>query len=277
MSSSVLGRRNKTALGESVRTSINNEAIQQIALRPIDFVTPLDLNEELLIRGLINSIDSIPLLIDAGEKNEGLNSLIWLRRECAVEISPKSPFLRTYLDTKAPEENLEVPGDALLLGEYRKRENKIILYINNIKASDSKEWAKLLIATYVHELFHEYFSLDHYIPELEEPMAELATISYLEGASGLVQLQQENLGHYYKLTVENKWDSLFHYSFGANLYEKCFRLWTGGIRLVQLYTQKFSYIAANPELVQKYKDAVRRCDLRDAIESLCEILGCNLE
>ena len=277
MSSSVLGRRNKTALGESVRTSINNEAIQQIALRPIDFVTPLDLNEELLIRGLINSIDSIPLLIDAGEKNEGLNSLIWLRRECAVEISPKSPFLRTYLDTKAPEENLEVPGDALLLGEYRKRENKIILYINNIKASDSKEWAKLLIATYVHELFHEYFSLDHYIPELEEPMAELATISYLEGASGLVQLQQENLGHYYKLTVENKGDSLFHYSFGANLYEKCFRLWTGGIRLVQLYTQKFSYIAANPELVQKYKDAVRRCDLRDAIESLCEILGCNLE
>ncbi|MBR5298904.1 MAG: hypothetical protein IKU36_01500 [Bacteroidales bacterium] len=277
MSSSILGRRKKASLGESVRTSINDAAIQQKALRPIDFVAPLDLNEELLIRGLINSIDSIPLLIEAGEKNQDLNSLIWLRRECAVEISPKSPLLKSYVDVKAPEDNLDIPGDALLLGEYRKGENKIILYINNIKASDREKWAKLLIATYVHELFHEYFSLDHYVPELEEPMAELATISYLEGAAGLVQLQQENLGHYYKLTVENKGDSLFHYSFGANLYEKRSGLWTGGIRLVQLYTQKFSYIAANPELVQKYKDAVRQSDSCEATKALCEILGCNLE
>ena len=74
-------------------------------------------------------------------------------------------------------------SDVLILGEYVACDPKfsecIILYINNIRDAcmSGISFEHLMLAVYIHELYHAYFKSGiHYIPDVEEPLAEFGAL-----------------------------------------------------------------------------------------------------
>ena len=111
------------------------------------------------------------------------------------------------------------------LGEYiRLNPNdtpKIVLYINNIKASKGNiNW--LLVQVYAHEMMHAYFDSDttkpkNYTSFVEEPITELGMLNLMKEYDAKVPgIFDDALKN-----VKNKQQTVgcMHYGFGAYLYE----------------------------------------------------------
>ena len=121
-------------------------------------------------------------------------------KELLIEINNfKCSFMEEtmgnlYLSTKIILSNEEIPeGIFDWLGYYKKHiftnpvqvEPEVWLLINKIRVGSHKEsYPYLLAKVYIHEMMHRYFDMHpelpfkSYIKEIEEPMAELATIEF---------------------------------------------------------------------------------------------------
>lgn len=174
-----------------------------------------------------------------------------IRQDVKVVFSKETPnYQRKYEDK--PWFN---GGNIAVLGEYNHNHDThgecILLYIHNIKAScgsiliDHKT-KQLLLATYVHELYHAYFkSEDGYKAEVEEPLAEFGTLFCLEvmACMGVVDLSEVDSYH---SRVKDKKDALPIYAFGADIFEK--------------HSQKQT-LCEMGRILKAYKESIPLCNL----------------
>ena len=107
----------------------------------------------------------------------------------------------------------------LVLGEYVDSENAIYIYVNNIKAEcNTAPINRLMLAVYIHELYHAYFkSGNRYIREIEEPLAEFGALFCLEAMTVMGTAEIDDL-HFYKKMVAEKKKYLPEYAFGEYIH-----------------------------------------------------------
>ena len=140
-----------------------------------------------------------------------------------------------YLSTKIILSNEEIPeGIFDWLGYYKKHiftnpvqvEPEVWLLINKSRVGSHKEsYPYLLAKVYIHEMMHRYFDMHpelpfkSYIKEIEEPMAELATIEFCrdfckehQEYSKLVDVAIKHINNLRKTKY-------YFYALGADLYE----------------------------------------------------------
>ena len=133
-------------------------------------------------------------------------ALSWYRklndRNLRVVISPKKPFY----------EGLNVR----MLGAYFQQEDKIELYILNIRDSSNETLIPsrdLLTYVFAHELYHAFFNVVHPNPVVEEPLAEYGALLFS------CAFFEKNVCDALLDFVKNKAKVLPHYALGAALFE----------------------------------------------------------
>lgn len=160
-----------------------------------------------------------------------------------------SGYRRTYKD-KSDDPSLK---DILVLGEYVPSHPDfgecVIIYINNIQESCTPQidFDTLMLATYIHELYHAYFrsNLDVAL-DIEESLAEFGSLFCLEAMATMGVINMNYVKSYLS-EVENKKTKLPHYSFGAYIYDKHRRKIDWGLG----------------QLLDSYRDKVQNSDLTD--------------
>ena len=146
--------------------------------------------------------DAIPGIPDFGE----------IRKDVKVIFSKLQP---TYAE-KYKNRSL---SKILVLGEYVDSENAIYIYVNNIEAKcNTAPINRLMLAVYIHELYHAYFkSGNRYIREIEEPLAEFGALFCLEAMTVMRTAEIDDL-HFYKKMVAEKKKYLPEYAFGEYIH-----------------------------------------------------------
>ena len=148
--------------------------------------------------------DAIPGIPDFGE----------IRKDVKVIFSERKP---SYAE-KYKKEGL---SNILVLGEYVDSENAIYIYVNNIKAEcNTAPINRLMLAVYIHELYHAYFkSGNRYNREIEEPLAEFGALFCLEAMTVMGTAEIDDL-HFYKKMVAEKKKYLPEYAFGEYIHKQ---------------------------------------------------------
>ena len=181
-----------------------------------------------------------------------------------------------------------------ILGEYLKHYKRIILYINNIEdyckkknqgSIDKVEKEKLIITTYIHELFHAYFHFVteqsifrqyryNYILEIEEAITEFCTLVYINYVkSG--GLDWKDILKFAHTNISEKQESkgdLSAYGFGAYLFDNM-KKENERFELINNYIQKLGNINENDKKVNEYIEKVREPkNYEECVKLLKEIL-----
>jgi len=135
--------------------------------------------------------------------------------------------LRDKNRDKKENDPIEIVVEIGILGEYvryaPKNEPKVILYIKAIRNSHARFSKWLLAQVYVHEMMHAYYDTDftcedHYIREVEEPLAELGMLRFMERFDSVVSgISNDAL---YSVKRKQFADGLGVYGFGAYLFEE---------------------------------------------------------
>lgn len=101
-----------------------------------------------------------------------------------------------------------------LLGLYNPGEKAIYLFKENISSLCE------LVSTYVHEMFHAFYATENTIPEIEEPIVEASTLSFLESCKS-ADTQLETIFDDAKMHVQRKKYTLGigYYGFGSYLHD----------------------------------------------------------
>ena len=157
----------------------------------------------------------------------------------------------------------------LVLGEYVDSENAIYIYVNNIKAENTAPINRLMLAVYIHELYHAYFaSGNKYIKEIEEPLAEFGALFCLEAMTVMGTAEIDDL-HFYKKMVAEKKKYLPEYAFGEYIHTQHMMRndWKMG-ELIEYYRD--SVINAKP-VSSIESDKVSKWD--EAYKKLCTALN----
>ena len=241
--------------------------------KPIINKADLEPHEIQRIRGIISSIDYLTELISRYEKEYSVLEGLAIRRVSTVIISSKTPMLQSYYDDKNTS-GVEVPSTARLLGEYSKSEEAIILYIYNIRAQGKGEWDKLFAGVYLHEMYHAYFRTDDYIPEIEEPMAELGALNELRALSGVLHLFEEDLCSYYQLIVKD--NAMCIYNFGSYLYKILEKEEGDSYKIgpfLTTYKKVCNEMPYNCTALVEYKSAIRNRQYDVAFDMLCKLIN----
>lgn len=160
--------------------------------------------------------------------------------------------------------------DVLVLGEYNDYSKSIYIYVNNIKKVSHISYInRLMLAVYIHEMYHAYFeSGNKYIKEIEEPLAEFGALFCLEVMAAMRVVSFGTL-RYYKKRVELKKKKLPIYAFGSYIYKIHMGKdnWKMG-ELIEYYRD--SVINAKP-VSSIESDKVSKWD--EAYEELCKALN----
>lgn len=131
---------------------------------------------------------------------------------------------KTYAD-KYDDSGLEKVD---VLGEYGNSQHahvksKIYIYVNSIiknTQGNGSEIDQLMLAVYIHELYHAYFkSGNRYIREIEEPLAEFGALFCLEAMTVMGTAEIDDL-HFYKKMVAEKKKYLPEYAFGEYIHKQ---------------------------------------------------------
>ena len=146
----------------------------------------------------------------------GLPNFGVIRNEVNVIFSAHKPsYAEKYKDKRL--------SNILVLGEYDNSDNTIYIYIDNIKCVckyEKSDINRLMLAVYVHELYHAYFNcgIGHrYIREIEEPLAEFGALFCLEAMTAMGIVEYDDLIYYIKEVADKK-EVLPEYSFGEHIY-----------------------------------------------------------
>lgn len=197
--------------------------------------------------------DAIPGIPDFGE----------IRKDVKVIFSKLQP---TYAE-KYKNRSL---SKILVLGEYVDSENAIYIYVNNIEAKcNTAPINRLMLAVYIHELYHAYFkSGNRYIREIEEPLAEFGALFCLEAMTVMRTAEIDDL-HFYKKMVAEKKKYLPEYAFGEYIHTQHMMRndWKMG-ELIEYYRD--SVINAKP-VSSIESDKVSKWD--EAYKKLCTALN----
>lgn len=110
-----------------------------------------------------------------------------------------------------------------VLGEYKDYVNSksyIYIYVNNIiKSCAPSDVNHLMLAVYIHELYHAYFkSGSLYNREVEEPLAEFGALFCLEAMASMRIINYSDV-EYYRNEVGDKTDLLPEYALGGYIYD----------------------------------------------------------
>ena len=146
----------------------------------------------------------------------GLPNFSEIRKNIKVIFSAAKPMYSKRYDKKW------FKKDCVILGEYFHKDKCIHLYIENIKGccKSKIEIKRLLLSTYIHELYHAYFeSGNRYIPEIEEPLAEFGTLFCMDAMAYMGVIVQKEVSIYHS-RVNKKKKALPIYAFGGYIFEK---------------------------------------------------------
>ena len=190
-----------------------NDISERYALKPISNKVSLEKDELKDITNLIHIVDLLPSQF----KNAiGFIPVFSIRHEVSVQLSPDKPLL-SKLHPNIDDNT--VLNNILLLGEFCKKDEIIILYLNNIKTVGKDNWKWLLTAVYIHELYHAYFDTQTYVAKVEEPLAELGALYTLKLMECL-NIFDKGIFKYYKGKVDEKTGPIYFYGFGGVIYDK---------------------------------------------------------
>ena len=131
--------------------------------------------------------------------------------------------------------------DVLVLGEYNDYSKSIYIYVNNIKKVSHISYInRLMLAVYIHEMYHAYFeSGNMYVKEIEEPLAEFGALFCLEVMAAMRVVSFGTL-RYYKKRVELKKKKLPIYAFGSYIYKR--HMQNGNWRLGEILKNYRDYV-----------------------------------
>ena len=148
----------------------------------------------------------------------GLPYFSEIRKNIKVIFSPDKPMYSKKYEKK----DWFKKDRRGILGEYFHKDKCIHLYIENIKdcCKSKLEIKRLLLSTYIHELYHAYFeSGNRYIPEIEEPLAEFGTLFCMDAMACMGVIAQKEVSIYHS-RVNKKKKVLPIYAFGGYIFEK---------------------------------------------------------
>ena len=148
----------------------------------------------------------------------GLPCFSEIRKNIKVIFSPDKPMYSKKYEKK----DWFKKDRRGILGEYFHKRKCIHLYIENIKdcCKSKLEIKRLLLSTYIHELYHAYFeSGNRYIPEIEEPLAEFGTLFCMDAMAYMGIIAQKEVSIYHS-RVNKKKKVLPIYAFGGYIFEK---------------------------------------------------------
>lgn len=177
-----------------------------------------------------------------------------------------------------------------LLGVY-KSDLKVGLFIDKIDqvakdndllsflGLDKDKFTSYLIGyVYIHELFHRYYDSFHekakktYVPEIEEPMAELgALVSIEELVSQKLFDKSFFKVAYQQVCAKRSSDKYYYYSLGSTLFDKGYGY---GKELIEYYIRVSSLFDVNEDEVKKYKSCSRsnKKDLNGLADMLAKLI-----
>lgn len=127
----------------------------------------------------------------------GIPNFGTIRENVVVIFSDKE---KTYVD-KYKDPRLE---KVRVLGEYCSSprvdgKTEIFIYVNNIIKNtlrNASETDQLMLAVYIHELYHAYFESVKYYKEIEEPLCEFGTLFCLEVMTAMRIVNDHYLNYY---------------------------------------------------------------------------------
>lgn len=163
----------------------------------------------------------------------------------------------------------------VMLGEYCNSQctdgkSEIYIYVNNIiknTQGNTSQTDQLMLAVYIHELYHAYFKSNRYIRELEEPLCEFGTLFCLEVMTAM-RIVNDNYLNYYKEIVSEKKESLPEYSMGGYIYDMLSDINTGNLKLLDLYKTKI-----NGNQVVFKTGSIDKLDQNNYCKQICNLLG----
>lgn len=227
-------------------------------------------NDELSeIKNLIHIVDLLPSQF---EPFTGFIPAFSIRHQVEVRLSPEKPTL-SHLHKEIIEGHDKI-ANIPLLGEFCKTGNtddKIVLYINNIKEVGENNWGWLLTAVYIHELYHAYFNTQNYIAEVEEPLAELGALYTLKLMETL-NIFDEGICDYYQKEVNKKIGPIYFYGFGKFIYDSVEDFMRIG-NFIENFRTDSSNILNKQNDIDNYKKVLHPSTANDAYKLFCSLLG----
>ena len=162
-----------------------------------------------------------------------------------------------------------------VLGEYRNSKHTedksvIYIYVNNIinyTQGNASETDQLMLAVYIHELYHAYFKSNRYIRELEEPLCEFGALFCLEVMTAM-RIVNDNYLNYYKERVAGKKELLPEYGMGGYIYDMLGDMNNGNLKLLDLYKTKI-----NGNQVVFETGSIDKHDQNNYYKQICNSLG----
>lgn len=178
---------------------------------------------------------------------------------------------KTYAD-KYDDSGLEKVD---VLGEYCNSQHahvksKIYIYVNSIiknTQGNASEIDQLMLAVYIHELYHAYFKSNTYIRELEEPLCEFGALFCLEVMTAM-RIVNDNYLNYYKERVAGKKELLPEYGMGGYIYDMLGDMNNGNLKLLDLYKTKINGNQVVFETV-----SIDKHDQNNYYKQICNSLG----
>lgn len=178
---------------------------------------------------------------------------------------------KTYAD-KYDDSGLEKVD---VLGEYCNSQHahvksKIYIYVNSIiknTQGNGSEIDQLMLAVYIHELYHAYFKSNTYIRELEEPLCEFGALFCLEVMTAM-RIVNDHYLNYYKEKVAGKKELLPEYGMGGYIYDMLSDMNIGNLKLLDLYKTKI-----NGNQVIFKPGSIDKLDQNNYYKQICNSLG----
>ena len=180
---------------------------------------------------------------------------------------------KTYAD-KYDDSGLE---KVVVLGEYRNSQrsdgkSEIYIYVNSIiknTQGNASETDQLMLAVYIHELYHAYYeSGNKYVKEIEEPLCEFGALFCLEVMTAM-RIVNDNYLNYYKERVAGKKELLPEYGMGGYIYYMLVGdMNNGNLKLLDLYKTKINGNQVVFETV-----SIDKHDQNNYFKQICNSLG----